>query len=83
MTYIYDILVNFSDNLYEFYEWNKKDKIIHIKRIPLIKVKSKVMEELCFNNIKVDKKFLELINIERRRLKFLFSKGICITGSEV
>ena len=62
MTYIYDILVNFSNILYEFYEWSKKDKILHIKRIPLIKVKSKVIDDLCFNNVKVDKQFLDLIS---------------------
>lgn len=61
MTYIYDILVNFSSELYEFYEWSKKDKLIHLKKIPIIKVKSKVMDDLCFNNIKIDKKVLNLI----------------------
>jgi len=33
MTYIYDILLNFKDDLYEFYDWNKTDNIIHIRKI--------------------------------------------------
>ena len=28
MEYIYDIVLNFNDCYYEFYEWNNKDKII-------------------------------------------------------
>ena len=33
MEYIYDIVLNFQDNYYDFYEWQKKDKIIPIKVI--------------------------------------------------
>lgn len=61
MIYIYDILINFSDQLYEFYEWSKKDRLIHLKKIPIIKVKEKVMDDICFNNIKIDKNTLNLI----------------------
>ena len=31
MEYIYDIVLNFNDCYYEFYEWNNKDKIINVK----------------------------------------------------
>ena len=34
MEYIYDIVLNFNDCYYEFYEWKSTDKIINIKRIP-------------------------------------------------
>ena len=47
MTYIYDILLNFQDNYYDFFEWNNNDKITHIKRMPLIKIK-----DIDFQNIK-------------------------------
>lgn len=70
MTYIYDILVNFSNILYEFYEWSKKDKIIHLKKIPLIKVKSKIMDDFCSSNVKVNKKFLELISDMTQKYDF-------------
>ncbi len=32
MEYVYDIVLNFRDKYYDFYEWNKKDKIINIKK---------------------------------------------------
>ena len=36
MTYIYDLLLNFTDDerILEFFEWNEKDEIINIKKIP-------------------------------------------------
>ena len=61
MIYIYDILLNFNDNLYEFYEWEKDDYIYHIKRIPIVKVKTKVIEDILNNKIKVDNNYLNII----------------------
>lgn len=46
MNYIYDILANFNEVYYDFYEWEKKDNISHIKRIPIIKI-----DKNCFNDI--------------------------------
>ena len=33
MDYIYDIVLNFQNNYYEFYEWKTTDKIINVKKI--------------------------------------------------
>ena len=38
MNYIYDIYLNFNNQLYDFFDWNKSDKLIHIKSIPIIKI---------------------------------------------
>ena len=40
MIYIYDLLLNFidGDRLIEFYEWDSKDGLEHIKKIPLFKI---------------------------------------------
>ena len=51
MTYIYDILLNFNKDFYEFYEWDKNDKIIHVKKISIFKVESKVIEDILFKKI--------------------------------
>ena len=29
MIYIYDIVLNFQEQLYDFYEWNKKDRLLN------------------------------------------------------
>lgn len=54
MDYIYDILVNFKYPLIEFYDWNKDDTIENIKRIPLYKIESNVLNELKYNKFKID-----------------------------
>ena len=46
MNYIYDILVNFNEFPYDFYDWNIDDPIEHVRKIPLLKVESKVLLEL-------------------------------------
>lgn len=63
MTYIYDVLLNFTDEnkLIEFFEWNSEDTLEHIKRIPLIKVSTKTLNDFLTNNIKVDKTLLNKI----------------------
>lgn len=59
MNYIYDILVNFQDRLYDFYEWNVEDEITHIRKIPLFYVPKKVLDDLKFGKIKIEGDFLK------------------------
>lgn len=61
MTYIYDLILNFNKELLEFYEWEKSDDITHIKRMPIIKVTSKVYNEFLDNEIIVNKEVLSTI----------------------
>ena len=62
MNYIYDILVNFNNKeVYEFFEWDKKDNIEHLRKIPIFKVKSNVFNDFKNNCVKVDKVFLNKI----------------------
>lgn len=63
MTYIYDVLLNFTDekNIVEFFEWEENDTLEHIKRIPLIRVSTSTLDDFINNNVKVEKQFLEKI----------------------
>ena len=63
MIYIYDILLNWTDLdlLYDFYEWDKKDTIEHVKRIPLLKVDSKTLSDFIHFKIKIDEELLDKI----------------------
>ena len=58
MSYVYDLVLNFNNDLYEFYEWKKEDVVYHIKRIHLIKVDSKVYNEILDNVVSFDDEFL-------------------------
>ena len=62
MNYYYDCLLNWNEQeAYEFYEWNDYEYIKLIKKIPLVKVKHKVLLDFIQNSVKVDKEFLEMI----------------------
>lgn len=58
MSYVYDIVLNFNSDLYEFFEWYKDDSIYHIKRINLILVNSKTYNEIFDNIVLFNKDFL-------------------------
>ena len=58
MNYIYDIYLNLNEVLYDFFDWNKNDKVIHIKKIPIYKISSENFENVVYNLIEVDDIFL-------------------------
>ena len=58
MSYVYDLVLNFNSDYYEFYEWKKDDVIYHIKRISLIKVDSKTYNEILDNIVLFNDEFL-------------------------
>ena len=63
MTYIYDILLNFTDTerLLEFFEWDEKDQIENIKKIPLIRVSNKTMKDFIVKKVKISEELLSEI----------------------
>lgn len=63
MIYIYDILLNWTDDnkVYEFFEWEENDMIEHIKKMPLLKTEEKVLSDFLMSDVKVEDKFLKTI----------------------
>lgn len=61
MEYIYDIILNFHKHYYDFYEWNNTDKIVHIKKIPLIKIDSTSFNRIKNNHSYLDEYFINTI----------------------
>lgn len=70
MNFIYDIVLNFNKNYYNFFEWNKKDNITNIKKIPLFLVDKDTYEIMKYDNVTVDSNFIEVI----RDKTFTFSR---------
>ena len=62
MNYYYEIKLNFNDNIYYFYEWNENDKLENIKKIPVIKIKTKLLKNIITNDFKITNIFLEHIS---------------------
>lgn len=87
MHYVYDILVNFNEYYYDFYEWEKKDNIIHVKKIPIIKIDKKDFQIVSSNEIKIDikniKNKVELWNNKKQdKTYLLLTSGSDILGLE-
>lgn len=58
MTYVYDLILNYNSELYEFYEWEKDDFIYHIKRINMVLVSSNIYNDIYDNIVSFDNDFL-------------------------
>lgn len=71
MKYIYDLELNFKNKYYDFYEWEKKDKITHIKKIPSYKVTDEDIYNLKYNYIKINKDFFQ----NKKNYTSIFSNG--------
>ena len=86
MNYIYDILVNFNKELYDFYDWNKNDNIKHLKKIPIFKIGSNKLYDIKNNIVEFDKEFLsrienkteEFSNRKTKNIKYacIFTDGL-------
>ena len=75
MDYIYDIVLNFHELYYEFYEWKSTDKIINFKKIPIYKVSTKTYLDIKNNTTIIDKE-----TIPRPNKIFLITNGIEVMG---
>ena len=61
MNFIYDIVLNFNRDYYDFFEWNKKDNIINIKKIPLFMVSNDTFKSMKYDIVTVGKSFIDSI----------------------
>lgn len=71
MKYIYDIVLNFNKDYFCFYEWNKKDTIINIKKIPLFVVDNETFNTMKYDKVMVSTSFIDLI----REKAYAYSKN--------
>lgn len=62
MNYIYDVILNFQKEYYDFYEWNKNDNIYHMRKIPIIKISNKQFYEIKNNTIRFNEETLKILN---------------------
>lgn len=61
MNYVYDILSNFNQELYDFYDWNKNDNFTHLRKVPSFRVSKEVLVDLMFKKVKIKGNLLKLI----------------------
>lgn len=63
MYYYYDVLLNFTEvpEIYEFYEWEEKDNVEFIKKIPLFRVTTECLKDNLKYQTKFDSSLVEQI----------------------
>ncbi len=61
MNYIYDLIINFFEENFDFYEWDKTDNYTHFKKIPIIKINKKDYKNIINNKIIINKQLLQNI----------------------
>ena len=69
MNYIYDIVLNFQDNYYQFFEWNRTDKIKNITKIIVYHVSEQDLTDLTYNEVVVDIPFLTKLKEDNKKYK--------------
>lgn len=85
MNFIHNIILNYNDTLYDYYEWENSDKIIHIKKIPVFRLSKKDYFNIKNNIIKFEKDFLGMIlkqNQLYRNSKLEQFNYLCLIGFE-
>lgn len=88
MNYIYDILLNFNRQLYDFFEWDINDNIVHIRKIPLYKINTKSLLKIRDNRIRFEQEFLEKVKnktevFTNKDVEFLEYSFLLTDGSSV
>ena len=69
MNYIYDILLNFQKDFYDFFEWNPEDEILHIRKIPLFRVSNKDFTIFKKGNVRFESSFMSRIYNRTEKFK--------------
>ena len=77
MNYIFDIVLNFHENYYNFFEWNRTDKIKNIYKISIYHVTDNDIINLKNNKIQVNNNFIYKIKEDNPKYK----KNICLVSN--
>lgn len=83
MNYIYNIKANFQKEYYDYFEWNKEDKIITLKKTPIFKVNKKTFIDIKNNEVKINAKFNTLIICTDSSALIIKNKNNTIYKSDV
>lgn len=78
MNYIYDIVLNFQNNYYQFFEWNRTDKIKNINKIAVYHVSDRDILDLTNNKIIIDNTFLNKLKEDNKKNK----KLMCLVSNQ-
>lgn len=78
MNYIYDVALNFQENYYQFFEWNRHDKIKNIPKIPIYHIGDEDLLSMKNNKIKVNSTLINKIKEGNKKQQ----KIICLVSNQ-
>lgn len=58
MNYVYDILVNLNEEVYDFYDWEETDNFVHVRRVPLFKLSHEDYINVGYKKVKLKEELL-------------------------
>jgi hypothetical protein len=82
MNYIHNIYLNFNNEYYDFYEWVDNDNIIHLNKIPIIKVPSNKLKEILTNKILIDNELYNKIYNKSKSNYNKYKTSLLITDNK-
>ena len=81
MNYIFDITLNFNDELLNFYEWDDLDYKEFFLKIPIFKVEENTMFDFINSKFSVNKEFLNKIYNKSENYQNKDDKYVCLFSS--
>lgn len=72
MVFVYDLLVNLNDKMYDFYDWNISDQFYHVRKTPLFKISKKNFYDFCSKKVRVN----SFVNIIKDKTQIFKSKSV-------
>lgn len=62
MNYVYNIYLNFNKEYFDFYEWKDTDNVIHVNKIPIIRINTNDFKEIICNIVKLSNEDMKKIS---------------------
>lgn len=78
MNYIYDIYLNFNNKIIDFFDWNKNDKLTHLKKVPIIKIDNNTFNIFYSNRFKLNLNVLNNIKYRTEEWKKKNTVKYCV-----
>lgn len=73
MIYVYDVLVNLNDEMFDFYDWEETDDFVHVRRVPMFKVNDDVYYDMVTKKVRLNE---EIMNSIKDKTQIFSSRNI-------
>ncbi len=80
MNYYYDIYLNFQEEYFMFYEWDEKDNLEYIKKIPLYHLETSKIIDMLTKVFKVNNDFLKQIENKTKLKQNKYLNYACLVS---